>query len=143
MDVKLPDGTIIRNIPDGTTKAELTAKLTANGYEFGETSQPAVQPPSVAEQPPVQNTTAADNGLQVTDKGLSTISDRAANIAVDRGVENFQNPQVRPEPPESVRECAFCCSLKLMVVCAARVSAKQRSTLFYLLVLRLKGPCLN
>ena len=27
MDVKLPDGTIIKDVPDGTTKAELTAKL--------------------------------------------------------------------------------------------------------------------
>lgn len=33
MDVRLPDGTVIQNIPDGTTKAELTAKLKANGYD--------------------------------------------------------------------------------------------------------------
>jgi hypothetical protein len=33
MDVRLPDGTIIQNVPDGTTKAELTAKLKANGYD--------------------------------------------------------------------------------------------------------------
>lgn len=31
MDVRLPDGTIIANVPDGTTKAQLTAKLKANG----------------------------------------------------------------------------------------------------------------
>jgi hypothetical protein len=31
MDVRLPDGTIIQNVPDGTTKADLVAKLKANG----------------------------------------------------------------------------------------------------------------
>lgn len=32
MDVRLPDGTIIRNVPEGTTKAQLAAKLKAGGY---------------------------------------------------------------------------------------------------------------
>lgn len=32
MDVRLPDGTIIRGVPDGMSKAELTNKLVANGY---------------------------------------------------------------------------------------------------------------
>lgn len=36
MDVRLPDGTIIRGVPDGTTKEQLTAKLKANGYTFDE-----------------------------------------------------------------------------------------------------------
>ena len=31
MDVRLPDGTIIKNVPDGTTKADLVAKLQRNG----------------------------------------------------------------------------------------------------------------
>lgn len=31
MDVRLPDGTIIKNVPDGTTKADLVAKLQGNG----------------------------------------------------------------------------------------------------------------
>jgi len=33
MDVRLPDGHIIRNVPDGTSKADLTAKLQSNGYD--------------------------------------------------------------------------------------------------------------
>jgi hypothetical protein len=32
MDVRLPDGQIITNVPDGTTKAALVAKLQRNGY---------------------------------------------------------------------------------------------------------------
>jgi hypothetical protein len=31
MDVRLPDGTLIKDVPDGTTKAELASKLKANG----------------------------------------------------------------------------------------------------------------
>lgn len=31
MDVRLPDGTIIKNVPDGTTKADLVTKLQGNG----------------------------------------------------------------------------------------------------------------
>lgn len=42
MDVRLPDGTIIRNVPDGTTREQLTVKLKANGYSFDEPkSEPA------------------------------------------------------------------------------------------------------
>jgi hypothetical protein len=33
MDVRLPDGTVIKNVPDNMTKADLTAKLHANGYD--------------------------------------------------------------------------------------------------------------
>lgn len=36
MDVRLPDGTLIRGVPDGTTQEQLTAKLKANGYSFNE-----------------------------------------------------------------------------------------------------------
>jgi hypothetical protein len=35
MDVRLPDGTILKNVPEGTTKAQLTEKLAANGYDIG------------------------------------------------------------------------------------------------------------
>jgi hypothetical protein len=33
MDVRLPDGTVIQNVPDGTTKAQLIEKLKANGHD--------------------------------------------------------------------------------------------------------------
>ena len=33
MDVRLPDGTVIKNVPDGTTKADLVARLEKNGYD--------------------------------------------------------------------------------------------------------------
>lgn len=33
MDVRLPDGTVIQNIPEGTSKAELVSKLQKSGYD--------------------------------------------------------------------------------------------------------------
>ncbi len=33
MDVTLPDGTIISNVPEGISKADLVAKLKANGHD--------------------------------------------------------------------------------------------------------------
>jgi hypothetical protein len=41
MDVRLPDGTVIKNVPDGISKANLTAKLKANGYDIGKLETPA------------------------------------------------------------------------------------------------------
>jgi hypothetical protein len=34
MDVRLPDGTVIQNVPDGMSKADLTTKLSSNGYDI-------------------------------------------------------------------------------------------------------------
>jgi hypothetical protein len=48
MDVKLPDGTVVQNIPDNITKAELTAKLNANGYNLptdNAFAQPQIEQP--------------------------------------------------------------------------------------------------
>jgi hypothetical protein len=41
MDVRLPDGTIINNVPEGTTQAELTAKLSSKGYNLSTDNVPA------------------------------------------------------------------------------------------------------
>lgn len=40
MDVTLPDGTVIRGVPDGTTKEQLYAKLQKNGYDVSKLSPP-------------------------------------------------------------------------------------------------------
>ena len=50
MDVRLPDGTLLRNVPEGTTKAQLTEKLAANGYDIGKLA-------------PVEATTTRENVL--------------------------------------------------------------------------------
>jgi hypothetical protein len=45
MDVRLPNGTIIRNVPDGMSKAELSAKLLANGYDLSGPAEPTAPKP--------------------------------------------------------------------------------------------------
>lgn len=44
MDVRLPDGTVIQNVPDGFSKADLVAKLKANGHDVSglEESSPSL-----------------------------------------------------------------------------------------------------
>lgn len=46
MDVELPDGTVIEGVPEGTTKAQLMAKLKASGYDiskFGAAAKPEIR----------------------------------------------------------------------------------------------------
>ena len=42
MDVRLPDGTVIQNVPEGTTKAQLMEKLKGSGYNLG-AAEPAAE----------------------------------------------------------------------------------------------------
>ena len=49
MDVKLPDGTVISNIPDGISKADLTAKLAKNGYDVSKLSTPSIPDTAVVQ----------------------------------------------------------------------------------------------
>ena len=44
MDVRLPDGTVIRNVPEGTTRAQLVEKLRANGYDVSQFETPSAKP---------------------------------------------------------------------------------------------------
>lgn len=47
MDVRLPDGTIIKGVPDDMSKADLTAKLKANGYDVSKLEAPAAVPSEI------------------------------------------------------------------------------------------------
>lgn len=56
MDVRLPDGTVIQNVPDGISRADLTAKLAANGYDVSKlgaapSAAPAQSAPSWSSVP--------------------------------------------------------------------------------------------
>ena len=44
MDVRLPDGTVVRNVPDNMSQADLTAKLIANGYDANKLKPPDAVP---------------------------------------------------------------------------------------------------
>lgn len=50
MDVRLPDGTVISNVPDGITKADLSARLARNGYDVSKLGGdvPAEKPAAVS-----------------------------------------------------------------------------------------------
>ena len=58
MDVRLPDGTVIANVPDGTTKADLVAKLQRNGMVVP--AEWLAAAPQVQESPKDQPRTLAD-----------------------------------------------------------------------------------
>jgi hypothetical protein len=47
MDVRLPDGTVIKNVPEGTTKAQLLEKLKANGTAVPSEWMPESAPAAV------------------------------------------------------------------------------------------------
>lgn len=89
MDVRLPDGTIIRNVPDGTTRAQLADKLRRNGYEVPDDwMQPSPQPQqqTLAEAAPdtAAPATAADRAQALTSgfhRGLANV----AGLPVDTG----------------------------------------------------------
>ena len=57
MDVRLPDGTVIKNVPDGMSKADLTAKLKANGYDVSKLEAPVAPPPSEIPAPRAEPST--------------------------------------------------------------------------------------
>lgn len=56
MDVTLPNGTVIQNVPDGTTQTQLLAQLDKAGIQHGVT--PPVPSPKAAPAPPATNTYA-------------------------------------------------------------------------------------
>lgn len=90
MDVRLPDGTIISNVPDGTTKADLVTKLQKNGMavpaEWLQQSAPA------APANPVQEAGRAVN------RGISDLP-RQVGLAGRYGLEGLANAaQVFTEP---------------------------------------------
>lgn len=90
MDVRLPDGTIISNVPDGTTKADLVTKLQNNGMavpaDWLQQSAPA------APANPVQDAGRAVN------RGISDLP-RQVGLASRYGLEGLANAaQVFTEP---------------------------------------------
>lgn len=71
MDVRLPDGTVIKNIPEGTTKAQLTEKLNANGYNLSIDNAPKA---------PEQK---SYTGLQALKEGAINLIPSTAKLGVD------------------------------------------------------------
>ncbi len=55
MDVRLPDGTVIKNVPEGTTKQQLLDKLKAKGYDVQKLTAPKAATPEAAPSAPEES----------------------------------------------------------------------------------------
>lgn len=95
MDVRLPDGTVIQNVPDGITKAELAGKLKANGYDISKLAPQAESRPQPANAG-LLNFGASLAGLPV-DTAENVLNLARAAYGVARGAVTGQ-PGDSPEP---------------------------------------------
>lgn len=80
MNVTLPDGTILEGVPDGTTKAELLAKLSSNGYDVSK-----LMPPETQLQTPTASAPRGEGFL----RGLKDPVDAAAQMFEKAMPEGF------------------------------------------------------
>jgi hypothetical protein len=80
-DVRMPDGTVIRNVPAGITKAQLNAKLTKNGFDLNRLTTPKQAPSAIENIPLVGGLIApiADIPLSVVE-GLSGTTKSIADV---------------------------------------------------------------
>lgn len=69
MDVRLPDGTVLRGVPDGTTKADIVAKLQASGREIPADWLPSATP-AAASAPTARQELLSGTPMRVA-KGMS------------------------------------------------------------------------
>ena len=84
MDVRLPDGTVIKNVPDGTTKADLVAKLQANGYDISGLAAPE---PAAPPKPPTIFENALkrfQQNVQMTPPGVALQAAKTAMSGYDQ-----------------------------------------------------------
>lgn len=79
MDVRLPDGTILRNVPEGTTKADLVAKLKSNGMAIP--SDWLQSGPATQSEPPPDPT----KGMSTTQRTLAGIGQGMSDVGYGLG----------------------------------------------------------
>lgn len=73
MDVRLPDGTVIRGVPDGMSKADLTAKLASNGYDTSKLGGAPVSGPDAIPTPRGLRSSAPIEPAQPSSGSFETI----------------------------------------------------------------------
>jgi hypothetical protein len=103
MDVRLPDGTVIQNVPEGMSKADLTAKLQANGYDIAKLSAPSGEG-MPKERTVMQEIMQIPAGIY---KGFKNVSDtviKGGASALDFLNDNRgYDTKVGPRPPSTFR----------------------------------------
>jgi hypothetical protein len=92
-DVRMPNGTIIKNVPAGITKAQLNAKLAKNGFDLARLTTPQQKPSAIENIPLVGGLIApvadiplsAVEGLSGTVKSISDVfgADNAVSDAAE------------------------------------------------------------
>lgn len=82
MDVRLPDGTVISGVPDNITKAELVAKLKANGYDTSGLEPASVNAGGALNQIPRQVGLTARSALQGLGGSAEIVTEPIRQIAL-------------------------------------------------------------
>lgn len=75
MDVRLPDGTILQNVPDGMSKADLIVKLKSNGYDTSSMEPAAVSTGKELNSIPRQLGLSARYGIEGLASGAEILSE--------------------------------------------------------------------
>lgn len=105
MDVRLPDGTLIRNVPEGTTKAELIERLKRNGYDVSALEPPKEKPETTvlgeAKEFAKGVLPGAVGLLESAVAGASAILPEETERAVRRGTEEYFRPVREALAPEA------------------------------------------
>lgn len=101
MDVKLPDGTVIRGVPDGTTRAQLVEKLKANGYDIAKLDAPKTQ--TMPANAGLANLAASVAGLpaNTVESGINLIRAAQGGIAGALGQPDWMPPLLSGSPGTS------------------------------------------
>jgi hypothetical protein len=86
----MPNGTLIRNVPAGSTKAQLNAKLTKNGYSLAELTTPKQKPSAIENIPLVGGLIApiADIPLSVAEGVSGTVKSISDAFGADNVVSD-------------------------------------------------------
>lgn len=87
MDVQLPDGTILRGVPDGTSKADLVAKLKNNGYDTSGMEPAAVTAGKELNSIPRQIGLTARYGLEGPAQALQIFTEPVAGLMRGAGIK--------------------------------------------------------
>ena len=100
MDVRLPDGTIIQNVPEGTTKAQLAEKLRAGGYDVSRLEAPqetvTASAPSADRRPAPS---AMDRFSPLRAMGVSEQTEREFAAGAARGLGSIATTIGAPGAP--------------------------------------------
>jgi len=89
-DVRMPNGTIIKNVPAGITKAQLDAKLAKNGFNLAELTTPPQKPSAIENIPLVGGLIApiADIPLSVAEGLSGTVKSISDAFGADNAVSD-------------------------------------------------------